>query len=119
MLYISKENKQKIEKLLNNAIDRVSRGFCKRAYAINYAGDMISPDDENAVAWCTLGALGDIGRNDYIPIDMAWKILLDTYDIDSIPTWNDQPERTKEDVIELYKKAIAYLNDPEKVMTYE
>jgi hypothetical protein len=83
----------------------IQRGWIQRCYARDAGGYRVDPHDSRATCWCLLGACMraevdfETGVRDLIrlAIDPDKKIML--------PTWNDAPERTKEEVLEVIRRA--------------
>lgn len=79
---------------------RIQKGWTKWAFAVNLEGCAVRFDNPNAVCWCLRGAFDDK------PPDIIYKLTR------GMPgTWNDQPERTKDEVLELLDNALELLDE--------
>ena len=95
--------------ILTKAADLIeSKGFCKQAYSIDENGKEVDYLSDKAVAFCSIGAietvsypstLDDTG-NAYIAIN---RVIFPTGL--SLEDWNDDPDRTKDEVVEAFRKA--------------
>lgn len=88
----------------------VSRGWCKRAYAIDGAGREVPPHSPAAVAFCLLGAVrraADELQLDPTPATerLNWSAV--ERHIGLVPYWQDAPERTRDDALWLLRQAVA------------
>lgn len=101
--------------LLRRACDLVRSGWTQHADARSAEGVEVQPWQKAAVAWSLLGALvaaleerAEHGRD--LPLDhlaAALKELADRIDDDSLASWNDEPSRTHEDVIDMLEAAAT------------
>lgn len=87
----------------------------KFSFAGDSEGRVISVMDTNAVSFCTLGLIFHVSNEDF---DYQRNTKVSEYiqaviGENSIQSWNDQPERTKEDVLEALDKAIALAEQDE------
>jgi hypothetical protein len=111
---------------LQKALEYVEQGWCQHAYQRS------TPDPDGGIRYryCALGAIKvAVGmRNSFIPgsaedaetlarILAARQKLYDVLDEPhcsdtwiEITEWNDRPERTKDEVIDLFRKAIASID---------
>ena len=78
------------------------KGWCQYVYARNSAGIPVRPDNDSACSFCIVGAM-EAAR-----VGTAAFLKLGTHMRESgmAPTafWNDQPERTKAEVVALLKE---------------
>ena len=80
----------------------IQKGWCQGSEARTKTGKKCSTHSPNAAAWCLAGALHKIySADERGVIDDRIYELIDTNIID----WNDDPKRTKAEVIALLKKA--------------
>lgn len=78
------------------------KGWCQHVYARNAAGVPVMYDNESACRFCILGAMEAAGKN----LDELKRLrahMINKYKSDPA-SWNDQPGRTKEEVIALLKE---------------
>ena len=87
----------------------VERGWCQYRSALNANGEGTSAYAPEAVSWCIHGAMNkvrhehpELGTKDWI--DMHTRLRM-AAGVDSIVHWNDEPGRTKEQVLDLLKSA--------------
>lgn len=92
------------------AYELIEKGWCQHHYSFNAMGYVTGPDNTNVVAWCIMGALVKAypyNRNnkvsDYDFRDIVHRIEEEIGNI-SIIDYNDNPKRTKEEVVALLKK---------------
>jgi hypothetical protein len=101
--------------LLQRACDLVRNGWSQQADARSAEGAEVQPWQDAAAAWSLLGALvaaleerADRGRD--LPLDhlaAALNELAELIDDDSLTNWNDEPERTHDDVINTLEAAAS------------
>jgi hypothetical protein len=90
--------------VLELGLERIKRGFCKGGYAKNEHGRVCLTWEDEASAWCAMGALGP---------EMAASAIAALQDAmpreshGHLVRWSDDPDRTQADVIALYERAIA------------
>jgi hypothetical protein len=77
-----------------------TRGWTQHVMARDAAGKPTARfNDPLAASYCTLGAINAVGGG----IEEVWLLERET-GIRDIPNWNDDPERTKEDVVAVLRK---------------
>ena len=88
-----------------------SHSWCQGALAGDAAGEPCEPQWPEAVSWSLLGAMILLPLNDYLRAARLLLAELPPIDLYRSPwhqspirKWNDQPGRTKEDVIELCRR---------------
>src|SRR5690348_9289619 len=96
------------KEILILARDKIVEGWAQGYYAYTAEGMRCNSANENACSWCALGALS-IAMNKLVgppDIDQSnWGLygrvrdLLDSKTNDNLAEWNDQPGRTKEEVV--------------------
>lgn len=91
----------------------VRKGWTQGLYARDASHSQVTPDDEYAVCFCSMGAVyryipkSDKKRTAYhIHALFACVLNIDPTEL-HMGEWNDDPKRTKEDVLSLYDKAIS------------
>jgi len=106
-------------RILERAADLVEEGWARRCFACDTWGASVEPTSGLAVAWCPLGAIDraslELGFPDEECANAAETIL--TAEIlrlghHSLPTWNDEPGRTADEVTDLMREAAASLREP-------
>ena len=90
--------------IYNKAADLVEKGWIQGEMAKDKNGNSCSSHSENATHWCLAGALnlacfGSISSSSYD--SLVFFLSLD----DPMTTWNDDLNRTQEDVVELLRDA--------------
>ena len=97
----------KTSKLLEMALKKIEKGWCQGSFAQDKNGKPVYRDSQKAVKWCAIGAIYAVNTSSNI-VD-AWDFLEQSLPKKHIhiPVWNDKNGRTKEQVINLYKRAIA------------
>ena len=83
------------------AIDYVRKGWCKFRLSKDKFGRTVEPDSERASSWCSMGAI----EAAYVSTYDAMTKLLAVIKSDSIADWNDDPKRTKRQVLAAFRKA--------------
>lgn len=106
--------------LLRHAHQLIERGWTQHADARTADDGVVSPWDDRAASWSLLGALvaavedraAALGEEAAIG-DLARTCmrLADTLDTDSLEHWNDDPARTREDVLAALDRAGASTAD--------
>jgi hypothetical protein len=84
----------------------IERGWCQGTYAIDNDGHPVDFDSQKAVAWCIRGATCLIAPDGYHNRYGAHE-LIKSITITPISQWNDEPGRTKEEVLDVLTQAIA------------
>lgn len=84
----------------------LSMGWTKEVYARDAEHEVCEPESPRAVCFCLLGACAKVWEETgYNPVNhFLAQIMIEGYE--DIPTYNDDPERTKEDVLGLCDKVI-------------
>lgn len=93
--YVSTVNVVKLEAILKRARGFIADGWCQGSM---YIGDSV----------CLVGGVDRAAQNssDYHAVLLYLQLFLPDRAM-YLTSWNDRPERTKEEVLELYDKAIA------------
>lgn len=91
-----------------SCVDLLRAGWCQNTLALDRRGQFLPPQWESAVAWSLVGALyavlGNDARDDKT-CDIEEKLLLAIRDstgfddVQLLADWNDQPQRTLEEVL--------------------
>lgn len=101
-------------KILEAAYRLLKKGWTQKTYATDKNGEQCSyrKSDNVAVCYCLSGA---ILRSGGLPGEAAYQaiyqVLPKQYSYMGIVAWNDQPERTQEEVLDVVKKAIKGLKE--------
>jgi hypothetical protein len=91
-----------VRALLLKAADLIeTKGWCQHTYAQNNHNNSVMLDDESATRWCVLGALMRCDRLYSTRVDHARDALAEYLSNTemSIAAWNDNPLRTKAEVV--------------------
>lgn len=98
--------------VLKQGRERIEKGWCQGAYAIDAHGNHAKPYWRRAVAWCAEGAcnFGKINRK----IEAIRVLESCAHSLKPIYQWNDQPRRTHRQVLMLFDRAIAKAEKQEK-----
>jgi hypothetical protein len=117
---------------LEEGLRRVKTGWCQIQNALDKFGTMAWPESDVAVRWCATGAvLATNPSSCGARYDFVVKLWSDCFTILSIPLpkpedvhpsewtpqgqisgWNDQIDRTLDDVVELYETALIFARNP-------
>jgi hypothetical protein len=93
----------------------VARGWTQYAWAKNERGETVLASATDAVRWCAGGAIRLAGMQLGLSTEGAVEALLGVIgapvtgrlEHHAVAPWNDAPERTQEEVLEAFDKAIA------------
>lgn len=95
---------------LIEARQKISEGWTQGAYArmSNEVDDggKVSADSRLATCWCSVGAVSAVSPRPYETLRKLKETLGGVSTADIIQ-WNDDPTRTKEEVLDLFDRAIA------------
>lgn len=94
-----------ITESLVKARELIVNGWSQGADARDGAGQRINLYSENAVSFCTVGALHRTTFS-YPHLLDAQNFLKEIAGDKYLTVWNDHPARTKEEVIDLFDRAI-------------
>lgn len=78
-------------------------GWCQKTEARDSLGKPVNPNDPNAVCWCFMGSLHTLSPEDTQTVLVKAAGVLG---VDYVTKWNDDPRRTKEDVLKLMDNLI-------------
>jgi hypothetical protein len=95
---------------LRNVRARIASGWSQEADARNAAGQQVRLSDEEAVAWSLSAAFALAGK-DGIPMNHlpgALRALRAVAGMNSLEAWNDEPGRTKQEVLDALDAAIVH-----------
>ncbi len=82
----------------------IAKGWTQRALARDANGAAVAPEFSDAVCWCPSGAIRAVYPNHHDK-EKAKAKLREAIGDTSIPFWNDDPSRTKEQAEEAMMKA--------------
>jgi len=104
---------QTVKELLSSSVS-----WTQGAFARDQDGKSVYPHDPSAVSWCLLGAISYVYHEDCTACQKVNDLIMDYYAKKNyryvppenrwhvetvIEDWNDSPERSYEDVVELLK----------------
>jgi hypothetical protein len=93
--------------LITAGADRLERmGWCQGSFAQDKNDQSVPPDDEEACSFCAVGAMRAVGQNVLIGRAIHALSLAASR---TITRWNDDPGRTKDEVIALMRRTAAKL----------
>lgn len=92
--------------ILEQGLARLQQGWTQKGWAEKADGNVTYTADPLAVAWCAGGA---VSVNFTALAALNETLMLEGHPPTRIVGWNQQPERTKEDVIALYERTIQRL----------
>jgi hypothetical protein len=103
-----------VSNLLQDARGKLEQGWCQKFLAVDGKGCAVDVNSPNVVAWCAIGSLAAIGSDDEAvsPVrSMAYVLLAQALDerlkpISTLGAYNDATDRTKEDMLSLFDRAI-------------
>jgi hypothetical protein len=117
---MTRTEKQQVAAILRRAAYLIAEyGHCKRAYARGPEGQPLLPLSPAATSFCAQGALQRAADDLYGRawwIENGWgccEFALEAVISDrpvAVPLWNDQPERTADDVITAMHRAAEQLD---------
>lgn len=85
-------------------------GWCQGSYYKDKNGSNVGlsarRNPENVACACALGSIYLVETDEPSAMDGAITALADAYKIDSIADFNDDPGRTKQEVLDLFDRAI-------------
>lgn len=110
-------SKSKELKILKHTRELISKGWTQNTYARDKDGEPTpsSRNEDKAVCWCLFGALikADLkmmNEDDYSPhFFIKYLEEFESKLGEDIPRWNDDPQRTQQDVLNLLDNLISEL----------
>lgn len=98
--------------MLRQARSFIERGWTQRYYAVDEHGEKAWACGSDAARWCIRGAViaSAAEREDFTIRHKVYSYLVQgsgNEHEDSITSWNDDPNRTKEEVLAAFDRAIA------------
>lgn len=107
------------KEILVGARDLVRQGWCQGVDARDGRDERCAPWSRDARAWSVLGALvasegegPDVRAHSsasLAELGQAVALLAEAAGTRSLQAWNDEPERTRDDVIAAFERALARL----------
>jgi rhodanese-related sulfurtransferase len=92
---------------LREARALIERGWTQEAYSRSDDGRDALFSDAEAVCWCAVGAMAEVGLASLC--EMYFRRVIDWPG--GIISWNDAPERTQAEVLAAFDKAIELAED--------
>lgn len=89
--------------ILIEARNLIAQGWCQGALARDADNFEVLPTNYSARLWCVAGAVDAVAQNVFAAQNV-FNTLLETLGVNSISVWNDAPERTKVEVLELFDR---------------
>lgn len=85
--------------ILIAAREKIEHGWTQKTYARSEGGDSVAYNSQDAVCWCSIGAICAVDSSLSSAVDRATKILAETIEINPsrLTEWNDAPDRTQDD----------------------
>jgi hypothetical protein len=101
--------------LLRDARARVATGWCQHASARDGDGRIVEPWDVEARSWSLLGAIVavteprrlELGQLSLAELTTALGALADLIAEPSLESWNDAPDRARDEVLDVLDRATA------------
>lgn len=94
----------------------LARGWTQNVCARNEKGEGVGSRAPEAVCWCALGAINAVTSSSFEGAAVraaVYQAILDSvrsrHPFLDLSGWNDRPNRTQEEVLELFDAAIARL----------
>ncbi len=100
--------------VIDEARQLIAFGWCRGCDARDAVGTAVPPGDPTATEWSLLGALGLVAAHGDVALDelaTALAALAELIADPSLSHWNDQPCRTKEEVLATLARAHTALED--------
>jgi hypothetical protein len=99
----------------------VSQGWTQGASARDRNGKAVHPWSANARSWSLLGAIicGDATRQGRLPLDQLAAAVVavgKTLNTGSLNGWNDEPNRTRADVLAAFDATLGATDAPESLV---
>ena len=101
------------KQILQEGRTLIEKGWTQEKFARDADGDAVLAKSPRACAWCAEGALYAVEKN-FLAVGEAISLLDDLakdQEYDSACDFNDHPDTTREDVLDLYNKAIKRCED--------
>lgn len=104
--------------ILERAKGYVERGWCQGSSATNEQGEVVNPFHPSACCWCAQGAVNAAAFEfrleswfESAVTSLRKELRILGVENPSIPRWNDDPFRTKQEVLDLFDRAIQRLKE--------
>ena len=82
----------------------IRKGWTQGNGAKDCYGCSCEPTSKYAVSWCAVGAIMAACKEDSENISMLIKRVRDSLNVPRLTLWNDEPGRTKQEVIDALEK---------------
>lgn len=111
-----------VEQVLEGAIETVKMGWMQGDLAENATGDPVDPLSPSAVRWCIVGALTRVEGEEITfrkdtPGLRAIQALESLLEDEILSNWNDEDDRTQEDVLSVLNLALERVRNNAEVRT--
>lgn len=85
---------------------KIEQGWCKGSYAKDSQGNKVVETSPDAVSWCAIGAMHSTDPGAFFPITKDHPLCMASRGFRNITYFNDDPRTTKQDVLDLFDRAI-------------
>jgi len=79
--------------------DYIRKGWCQGATALDAGGVIVSASDPLACRWCASGSVIAAFGESVKAGNVVWNLT--SYLVQSVPAWNDNKDRTQDEVIDV------------------
>lgn len=114
---MTKEQRRRCASILTFARKRVAKGWTQGVLARDETGKEVRPSSPKAVCWCMSGALNAVkpySKGEPATRNAVSNILNSiTRPANGYVSWNDAPQRTQEEVLHIFDRAIDMLRNKE------
>ena len=115
---LARQTDQQALRIIDQAIEGWTEAqWCQGAKARDVGGNPVSTHDPQAVAWCAVGRLEHAAGPMLTPdenraMTRAWQMICQGIEADhnSLSYYADAPERSFEEIIDLYQQAYSRLD---------
>jgi hypothetical protein len=95
------------KEILIAARAKIEEGWCRKSYARDRQGNTVYSGNPAASSWCMAGAVAAAANNEELALREPFRLLDEVIgNGGNIEAYNDAPERTKEEVLAIFDKAI-------------
>ena len=93
----------------------VPERWTKGHLAHDAAGRSVDEQSDKAVCFCIVGAVYKACQNDWKRVEPTVNFIANTEGVVSVPDWQDHPDRTHAEVLDLLDRCIAKAAQSEEV----
>lgn len=113
MLMLQSEIKLTPVMVLEGALEILLKdnAWTQKAFARDGLGEICSPNSEYACCFCIIGAMRKVCGADYGAVLRAMQPLIETIESGSIPTWQDDKDRSLSEVLSAIRTTIVRLKN--------